>query len=205
MRYRRDPSLRLKDGCAQDDASGKALWYTTSLAKARARAPAPHSIRLLNQRASVAAVWFFFGGDDYGGGYAVAWLQVQEADALGVAAGFADGLRIHADDFAVVADEHDLGGFVDLGDAYDFAGALGGFDVDDAFAGAVGEAVDVGGSALAESIFGDGEDQGAFDGYVYGFGLGCCSPASSGPPERALTRPGLAESCSEPVPTCGAF
>jgi hypothetical protein len=27
---------------------------------------------LLNQRASIAAIWFLFGGDDYCGGYAVA-------------------------------------------------------------------------------------------------------------------------------------
>src|SRR5208337_2729364 len=113
--------------------------------------------QLLQQRASVA-VWFFFWGQDYGGGYPVAGLQVEEADALGVAAGFADGFRIHADDFAVVADDHDLGIFVDQGDGDDFADALGRFHVDDAFAGAVGEAVFVGGGAFAVAVFGDGED-----------------------------------------------
>jgi len=46
--------------------------------------------------------------------------------------------RIHANDFAVVADQHDLGSFVDEGDGNYFADTLGGFDVDDAFAGAVG-------------------------------------------------------------------
>jgi|GEM_PF-5002674 hypothetical protein len=45
---------------------------------------------LLNQRASIAAVWFFFGGDDDGGGHAVAGFEVQQANALRVAAGFAD-------------------------------------------------------------------------------------------------------------------
>jgi hypothetical protein len=45
---------------------------------------------LLQQRASVA-VGFFFGSQDYGGGDAVAGFHVEEADALGVAAGFADG------------------------------------------------------------------------------------------------------------------
>jgi hypothetical protein len=49
------------------------------------------TINLLNQRASIAAVWFFFGGDDDGGGYAVAGFEVQQANALRVAAGFADG------------------------------------------------------------------------------------------------------------------
>jgi len=48
---------------------------------ARASRPRPHD-SLLDQRASVA-VRFFFWGDYYGGGYAVAGLQVQEADALG--------------------------------------------------------------------------------------------------------------------------
>src|SRR5579872_5970633 len=62
-------------------------------------------IPLLNQRASVAAIRFGVWGQHHRGGYAVAGLQVQEADALGVAAGFADRRRVHADDFAVVADK----------------------------------------------------------------------------------------------------
>ena len=49
------------------------------------------TINLLNQRASIAAVRFFLWGNDYCGGYAVAGLEVQQADALRVAAGFADG------------------------------------------------------------------------------------------------------------------
>ena len=55
-----------------------------------------------------------------------------------VASRFANGGRVHADDFAVVADQHDFGGFVHLGDADDFADALGGLHVDDAFAAAIG-------------------------------------------------------------------
>ena len=113
------------------------------------------------QRASVA-VGFFFWSQYYGGGYAVAGFHVEEADALGVAAGFADGFGIHADDFAVLADQHYLGIFVYQRDRYYFAYALCGFDVDYAFAGAVGEAVFVGGGALAVAVFGYGEDQGAF-------------------------------------------
>ena len=96
---------------------------------------------------------------------------MQQADALGVAAGFADGRRVHADDFAVVADQHDFGSFVDLRDGDDFADTLGGLHVDHAFAAAVGEAVFVGGRALAVAVFGDGEDQRAFDGHVDDFGL----------------------------------
>jgi hypothetical protein len=48
------------------------------------------SRRLLNQRASVGAIWFGLGGQDYGGGYAVAGFHVEESDALGVSARFAD-------------------------------------------------------------------------------------------------------------------
>ena len=66
---------------------------------------------------------------------------MQEADALGVAAGFADRGGVHADDFAVVADQHDFAGFVDLRDADDFADALRGFQVDDAFAATIRQAV----------------------------------------------------------------
>ncbi len=137
-------------------------------------------------------------GDDYRCGYAVAGLHVQEADALGVAAGFADRGRVHADDFAVVADQHDFAGFVDLRDGDDFADTLGGLHVDDAFAAAVGQAVFVGGGALAVAVFGDGEDQVAFDGCVDGFGLGTRALARPGRPRRpsphfcaALSAPGF--------------
>ena len=52
--------------------------------------------------------------------------------------------------------------FVDLRDGDYFADALCRLHVDHAFAAAVGEAVFVGGSALAVAVFGDGEDQVAF-------------------------------------------
>ncbi len=81
---------------------------------------------------------------------------------MGVAAGFADGFRVHADDFAVVADQHDLRVVVYQGDGDYFADSLCGLDVDYAFAGAVGEAVFVGGSAFAVAVFGYGENQRAF-------------------------------------------
>jgi hypothetical protein len=45
---------------------------------------------LLNQRASIAAVWLRIWSDDYGGGYSVARLHIQQPDTLRVAAGFAD-------------------------------------------------------------------------------------------------------------------
>jgi len=60
-------------------------------AASRPKAASARDRPLLNQRASVGAVGFLFWGDDYGGGYAVAGFEVQQAHALGVAAGFADG------------------------------------------------------------------------------------------------------------------
>ena len=102
---------------------------------------------LLQQRASVA-VGFFFRSQDYGGGYPVAGLHLQEADALGVAAGFADGFGIHADDFAVLADQHYLGVFVYQRNGYYFAYSLRGFDVDYTLAATVDQAVLVGGVRL---------------------------------------------------------
>src|SRR5580704_677048 len=92
--------------------------------------------------------------------------------ALGCASGLADEFGFDADDFAVLADQHDLGIFGDLRDAYDFAVAFGSLYVDHAFAAAVGEAVFVGGGALAVSIFGDGEDERTFLADVFDY-VGC--------------------------------
>src|SRR5579872_215933 len=58
--------------------------------------------RSLQQRAFLLYVLL----DDAGGGYLVPGLQLQQADALGRAAGLADLPRVNADDLAVVADEH---------------------------------------------------------------------------------------------------
>ncbi len=113
---------------------------------------------LLNQRASVATVRLCIGSDYHRGGYAVARLHVQQADALGVASRLADCRRVHADDFAVVADQHDFGSLVDLCDRDYLSHALSRLHVDDTFAAAVGEAIFVGGRALAVSVLGDGEN-----------------------------------------------
>ncbi len=95
----RDPST------ADDRLSGAhaSLWMTRlawvldrllgskcACKSARATQTTSHD-QLLNQRASVATVRFFFWSDHYCGGYAVAGFEVKQADALGVAAGFADG------------------------------------------------------------------------------------------------------------------
>jgi hypothetical protein len=45
----------------------------------------------------------FFWGDDDGGGYFVLILEVEEFDALGAAAGGADGFGVDADDLAELA------------------------------------------------------------------------------------------------------
>ncbi len=81
---------------------------------------------------------------------------------MGVAAGFADGFGIHADDFAVLADQHYLRVFVYQRYGYYFAYSLSGFHIDYTFAAAVDQAVFVGGGALAVSVFSYGEDQVAF-------------------------------------------
>ena len=101
----------------------------------------------------------FLGGDDDGGGDFVLVFEVEQLDALGGAAGGADGLGVDADDLAVLADDHELGGLVDQEDGVDLAVAGGGLDVDDALAAAGLQAVLVDISALAEAVGGDGEDQ----------------------------------------------
>ena len=113
------------------------------LAPAKFKAPLKPSLSgTLRDYLSFGAVsrchWGFVRRDDYRGRYSVAGFQVQETDALGGAAGFADGFRVHADDFAVLADQHDLRVFRDLGNGGNFAVAFGGLHVDDALAAAVG-------------------------------------------------------------------
>jgi hypothetical protein len=50
----------------------------------------------------------FFGWDDYGGGYFVLVFEVEELDALGAAAGGADGFGVDADDRTNSTDDHEL-------------------------------------------------------------------------------------------------
>src|SRR4029077_11886891 len=130
-----------------------------SLAATRARAPALHS-QLLNQRPPVRGL--FFRRYDHRGCHPITRFQIQQPDALRRAARLADGFRIHADDFAVLADQHDLGVFVHLRDADDFAISLGGFDIYNSRTAASLQAVFVGGSTLAVAVFGDRENQRAF-------------------------------------------
>src|ERR1700756_5338 len=110
----------------------------------------------------IVAVRRFVWGNHDGSGYAIAGFQVQETDALSGAGGLANSLRVHADDFSVLADQHDLRVLGHLRDAGDFAVTFGGLYVDDAFASAIGKAVFLGGRALAVAVFGDGENQRTF-------------------------------------------
>ncbi len=114
---------------------------------------------LLQERSLFGLGFGFFWGDDYGGGYFVLGFEVEELDALGAAAGGADGFGVDADDLAELADDHELGGVVDEVDAGDLADLGGGLHVDDALAAAGLEAVLVDVGALAVAILGDGEDE----------------------------------------------
>jgi len=94
----------------------------------QARGRLPRFWGLLNQ----PAIGVFVRRNDYGCGDAITRFHMQQANALRAAAGFADSARIHADDFAILADQHDFGFFRDLSDAGYFAVAFGGLDVDHA-------------------------------------------------------------------------
>src|SRR2546426_1418344 len=142
------------------------LFPYTTLFRSVTDLAAPHHLieswrrraELLDQPPAPFLLW-----RDYDGGcHAVAGLDLQQAHALGGAAGFADGAGVHADDLAVLADQHDFGVFRHLGDAHDFAVARGGLDIDHAGAAASLQAVFVGGSALAVAILGDGENERSF-------------------------------------------
>ena len=135
----------------------------------RTKASAP-TRALLNQSAT-AAVWFGIRCDDHGRRDTVSGLHVQEANPLRISTRLADCGRVHANDFAVVADQHDFGSFIHLRDSNDLADTLGGFQIDYTFATAVGEAIFLGGGALPEAVFGNRKDEGPFDGYVDNFGL----------------------------------
>src|SRR5579872_5794369 len=67
---------------------------------------------LLNQ--SSVAIRLIFRRNHDSGCHAVAGFDAQQADALRGARDFTDGVRLDADDFAVLADQHQLGGFVHL-------------------------------------------------------------------------------------------
>lgn len=64
--------------------------------------------------------------------YLVVGIEVEKASAGGAAAGGADGLGVHADDLAELADDHHLGGVVEQVDAGDLADFAGGLPIDDA-------------------------------------------------------------------------
>src|SRR4029077_5005807 len=74
----------------------------------------------------------------------------------------------------VLADQNDFRLLGDLRDAYDLTIAFGRLNVDHALAATISEAVLVGGSALAVTVFRNRENERAFDGdrHVGGGGFG---------------------------------
>src|SRR5512146_2708932 len=112
-------------------------------------------LRLLQQRPFLLFLFL----DDAGGGHLVAGLELQQADALGGAAGLADLPRVNADDLAVVADEHGFRFLIHQQDAHHFAVARSSLDVDNALAAARLQPVFVHLGALAVAVFGDGKNQ----------------------------------------------
>jgi hypothetical protein len=77
----------------------------------------PHRMHYCRSVPSSGWVLASSGEDDHGGGYFVLGFEVEELDALGAAAGGADGFGADADDLAELADDHELAGLVDEVDA----------------------------------------------------------------------------------------
>src|SRR5580700_1527868 len=102
---------------------------------------------------------FFLFEDCGGGGDAVTFFEAQEADALRRAAGFADFAGVDADYFALAGDDHHVGIFPNLQSCDDGAVAIGGLQVDDAFAAARGDAIFGERRALAVAFFGNREHE----------------------------------------------
>ena len=71
------------------------------------------AVELLEEGTFFGLDFGFFWGDDYCCGYFVLGFEVEEFDALGAAAGGADGLGVDADDLAELGDDHEFGGLVD--------------------------------------------------------------------------------------------
>jgi len=107
---------------------------------------------LLNQR---PVHRFLFWRDHHSRGHTVSRFDLQQAYTLGRASGFADVLTLDADDFAVLADQHHFGILLHLGNANDFAIALGRFNVDHTRTAASLQTIFVCWSALAVAILGD--------------------------------------------------
>src|SRR5690348_1670712 len=93
------------------------------------------------------------------GGDAIAFVEAQQADALRGAAGFANFRRVHANHFALSGDDHHVGVLFHLQRSDHRAVAVGGFQIDDAFAAARRDAIFRERSAFAVAFFRDGEHE----------------------------------------------
>src|ERR1700674_3086867 len=89
-------------------------------------------------------------------------LDVYQPHTLRRPSRFADELRFHADDLAVLRDQHHLGFLTYLRNADDFSIAFRSLDVDHALAAAIGEAIFIGGGALPVSVLSYRKNKRAF-------------------------------------------
>src|SRR5262249_43749478 len=97
--------------------------------------------------------------DQTGGSNLIAFFQVDQANALGGAARFADGARVEPSNLALLADDHHFRFLRDAEHAHHLAVALRGLDVDHAFAGPRLQAVLGDGGALPVALLDNREDE----------------------------------------------
>src|SRR6266567_8843118 len=115
---------------------------------------------LLNQAAlRPSAVAIGFGSHQAGGSELVAFIQIDQAHALGGPAAFADGAGIEARDLALLGNEHDFGFLGHAEHAHHFAIALRRLHVNHALAGARLLAILGDGGAFAVALLGNREDE----------------------------------------------
>src|SRR5882762_5188134 len=93
------------------------------------------TLLVIFMRLAILLLFFFvFFLQDGGGGDGIVFFQPQQANALRGATGLANFVRVNADDFAVVRDNHHIGLFRHLQRGNDVPIAVRGFHVYDAFA-----------------------------------------------------------------------
>src|SRR5450631_3299598 len=112
---------------------------------------------LLQQRWLV--VFQLFGRNDYRCGYLVIRFQVEDADALGGAAGGADSLGVATNDFAELAYDNQFREFIDKQNRCRLSYLCGCLEVIDTLSATRGKTVFVHVRPLAEAIFSDRQNQ----------------------------------------------
>src|ERR1700674_565575 len=117
---------------------------------------APYS---LSGIADLFLLFLVFFLQDRGGGDGIVFVEPQQTHALRRAAGLADFVRVNADHFAVVRDDHHVRFFGNLQRGDDVTVTVRGLHVDDALAAARRDAVLRERRALAEAFLGHGQHQ----------------------------------------------